>query len=90
MGHWRKHEQVKYVLFLRRYFYIMKSGLLRYHYRIFTKMAEDIGTRDAVQCKSHHQKILKKFNYRIEKLIFGQEIVPGPVIIGKGEDGNHF
>lgn len=40
----------------------MRSSLLRYHYKIFTTMAEAIGTRDAVQCKSHHQKMLTKVN----------------------------
>ena len=39
-GHWRSHEQLKYIQFIRKYYYIMRSSLLRYHYRIFTTMAE--------------------------------------------------
>lgn len=68
----------------------MKSELLRYHYKIFTKMSEEIGTRTAVQCKSHHQKVLKKVNLQLEKLIFSECDLNGPIIVGQGEQGNHF
>lgn len=61
-GHWKESENLKYKQFLRENYFIIKNGLLRYHYRIFFKMALRIGTRNAVQCKSHHQKMLNKYN----------------------------
>lgn len=68
----------------------MRSSLLRYHYRIFTTMAEEIGSRNAVQCKSHHQKMLKKANYCIENLIFTESDLSSPIRVGEGLEGNHF
>lgn len=89
-GHWRRVEQAKYVQFIRKYYFIMRSSLLRYHYKIFNTMAEEIGSRNAVQCKSHHQKMLKKFNYSIEKLIFSEEDLRAPIRVGDGLEGNHM
>lgn len=69
----------------------MRSNLLRYHYRIFTTMAQEIGTRNAVQCKSHHQKMLKKVNYCIENLLFIDKNDSTPIKLGEGQDmGNHY
>ncbi len=89
-GHWRRVEQAKYVQFIRKYYFIMRSSLLRYHYKIFNTMAEEIGSRNAVQCKSHHQKMLKKFNYSIQKLIFSEEDLKAPIRVGDGLEGNHM
>jgi hypothetical protein len=68
----------------------MRSSLLRYHYRIFTTMAIEIGTRNAVQCKSHHQKMLKKANYIVENLIFPESDLSSPIKVGEGLEGNHI
>jgi hypothetical protein len=89
-GHWRRKEQAKYKAFLRKYYFIMKDSMLRYHYRIFTKMAEEIGTRNAIQCKSHHQKMLTKANNSIESLIFTPDSIDHPVIVeGLPQANNH-
>jgi hypothetical protein len=53
-------------------------------------MAQEIGTRSAVQCKSHHQKMLKKVNYCIENLIFTEADLSSPIKVGEGLEGNHF
>lgn len=53
-------------------------------------MAEEIGSRNAVQCKSHHQKMLKKANYCIENLIFTESDLSSPIKVGEGLEGNHF
>jgi hypothetical protein len=48
----------------------MRDTGLRYHYRIFNQMAEFLKTRNSMQCKSHHQKMLKKNDNCIENIIF--------------------
>ena len=59
-GHWRPEENKKYHWFLEMYskHFIMKQ--LRRMDKIFKTMAEFIGTREAEQCRSHHQKMEKK------------------------------
>jgi hypothetical protein len=53
-------------------------------------MAIEIGTRNAVQCKSHHQKMLKKANYIVENLIFPESDLSSPIKVGEGLEGNHI
>lgn len=60
-GRWTPEEQNKYIEFMRKHYYIMRSSQLRYHHRIFNDMADYIGTRTSNQCKSHHQKMMQKF-----------------------------
>lgn len=72
-GRWTDHEHQKYVCFIRQHYRFMKSSQLRYHNRIFNDMAAFIGTRNSDQCKSHHQKMLQKYQYKIENIIFRPE-----------------
>ena len=61
-GHWLQEENKKYHWFLEIYskHFIMKQ--LRRMDKIFKTMAEFIGTREAEQCRSHHQKMEKKYH----------------------------
>ena len=56
-GHWSQEEKKRYHLFLERYskHFIMKQ--LRRMDKIFKVMADFIGSREAEQCRSHHQKM---------------------------------
>jgi len=40
----------------------MKNPELRIELQIFKRMSNYIGSRDAIQCKSHHQKMLMRNN----------------------------
>ena len=62
MGHWSEDEQKKYYIFLERYHDKFSDKKCRRHDKIFRIMAEFIGTREADQCRSHHQKIEKKYH----------------------------
>jgi hypothetical protein len=68
-GHWKASEKQRYFAFLWRNYHIMRSSRLRYHYKIFNSMAVEIGTRSSAQCKSHHQKMLKRAGNRIENML---------------------
>ena len=72
-GHWKPCEQECYTAFLRKNYHIMRSSRLRYHYKIFNAMAEEVGTRTSAQCKSHHQKMLKRADNRLENLLISNE-----------------
>jgi hypothetical protein len=75
-GHWKSSEQQCYTAFLRKNYHIMRSSRLRYHYKIFNAMAEEVGTRTSAQCKSHHQKMLKRADNRLENLLLADQ---GPI-----------
>lgn len=47
----------------------MKNAELRAEFQIFKKMANCIRSRDAIQCKSHHQKMLMKNENSLERIL---------------------
>jgi Fe-S cluster biosynthesis and repair protein YggX len=47
----------------------MKNALLRAEFQIFKKMSACVGSRDAIQCKSHHQKMLMRNDNKLERII---------------------
>ena len=61
-GHWSNVENKRYHWFLEIYHnhFIVKEK--RRLDKIFKTMAIFIGTREAEQCRSHHQKMEKKYN----------------------------
>ena len=61
VGHWNYIEKKKYHWFLEMYHGHFENKHLRRMDKIFKSMADFIGTRAADQCRSHHQKMEKKF-----------------------------
>lgn len=62
IGHWTKEEKRLYFLFLFEHQEHFFNKELRRMDKIFKSMATFIGTRAADQCRSHHQKIEKKYH----------------------------
>jgi hypothetical protein len=60
-GHWKLEENKRYHWFLE----IHSSHFINKHMRrmdkIFKTMERFVGTREAEQCRSHHQKMEKKY-----------------------------
>lgn len=59
-GIWTLVESEKYKNFLKRYRTIFLEHRLRRCNQIFVKMSEKLKSREPLQCRSHHQKMLKK------------------------------
>jgi hypothetical protein len=55
----------------------MKNAELRAEFQIFKKMASFIRSRDAIQCKSHHQKMLMKNGNSLERILSEEMGVSG-------------
>ena len=68
-GHWAYEQNKKYHLFLEIHSRHFIQKKLRRMDKIFKSMADFIGSREAEQCRSHHQKMEKKFKsfYKILK-----------------------
>ena len=61
MGHWNHTEKRRYHWFLEIYHVHFEHKHLRRMDKIFKSMADFIGSRAAEQCRSHHQKMEKKY-----------------------------
>ena len=61
-GHWSNEENKKYHWFLEIYHNHFIRKEMRRLDKIFKTMATFIGSREAEQCRSHHQKMEKKYN----------------------------
>ena len=59
-GHWNVEENKRYHWFLEVHFSHFMNRSMRRMDRIFTLMAKFVSTREAEQCRSHHQKMEKK------------------------------
>ena len=60
-GHWSFEENKKYHWFLELYNHHFVNKQMRRADRIFKTMEKFVGTREAEQCRSHHQKMEKKY-----------------------------
>lgn len=61
-GHWQLTENRRYHWFLEiHHLHFIKKEMRRLD-KIFKSMSTFIGTREAEQCRSHHQKMEKKFH----------------------------
>ena len=60
-GRWSGHEKARYYIFLVMHEpYFLRKGMRR-NDKLFKMMSNFITTRSPDQCRSHHQKIEKKF-----------------------------
>jgi hypothetical protein len=62
-GHWSSDENKRYHWFLELHNQHFFEKHLRRTDRIFKSMANFVETREAEQCRSHHQKMEKKYKY---------------------------
>jgi hypothetical protein len=62
-GHWSPDEHKRYHWFLEIHNEHFFNKCLRRTDRIFKTMANFVETREAEQCRSHHQKMEKKHKY---------------------------
>lgn len=60
-GHWNPQEKRKYHWFLEIYHSHFENKHMRRMDKIFKTMADFLGSRAADQCRSHHQKMEKKY-----------------------------
>ena len=61
IGHWTLEEKKKYHWFLEIYHVHFENKQMRRMDKIFKTMADFLGSRAADQCRSHHQKMEKKY-----------------------------
>lgn len=61
MGHWLPNENAAYLTFLEGNINAFVSKGLRRREKVFKSMARAIRSRDPEQCRSHHQKMEKKY-----------------------------
>jgi hypothetical protein len=61
MGHWLPEENACYLAFLECSEQSFQAKGLRRRDKVFKAMAKTIRTRDPEQCRSHHQKMEKKY-----------------------------
>lgn len=57
-----------YLRFLKANIERMKKTQFRKPYNKFKRMSEYVTSKDSFQCRSHHQKMMKKYN-TIEEII---------------------
>lgn len=61
VGHWTTEEKKKYHWFLEIYHSHFENKQMRRMDKIFKTMADFLTSRAADQCRSHHQKMEKKY-----------------------------
>lgn len=61
IGHWNPMEKRRYHWFLEIYHSHFENKHMRRMDKIFKTMADFLGSRAADQCRSHHQKMEKKY-----------------------------
>jgi hypothetical protein len=61
VGSWTFHENLLYIIFLDLNKLVMVSKKKRRNTRIFDLMSEYVMSRNPLQCRSHHQKLIEKF-----------------------------
>ena len=68
-GPWTPEEDETYIAFLSVHKDIFCSQYKRRSSRIFVQLAKLLKTRSSEQCRVHHEKYEKKFDFDIEKII---------------------
>ena len=58
-GKWTPRQQLAYIHFLQTHSYLIENSLQRKSKKAFLTMSYAIQTRDADQCRSHHQKMIQ-------------------------------
>ena len=53
---------MEYLKFVARNRRLISNEKMRRRRKIFEKMSEEVKTRNAIQCRSHHQKVVAKYN----------------------------
>lgn len=82
-GHWSLEENKRYHWFLEIYHLHFIRKEMRRLDKIFKTMATFVGTREAEQCRSHHQKMEKKYQsfskilVRLREDHYGVESIDG-------------
>ena len=61
VGHWSLTEKLQYLEFLKTHRTHLTKKELRRTDKIFKEMSKFVETRAADQCRSHHQKMEKKY-----------------------------
>lgn len=56
-GHWNEKERLKYTVFIGFFKTLLEDPELKKEARIYEMMSDMIITRNASQCRSHHQKM---------------------------------
>lgn len=62
---WRANENTRYAEFLMTNQKDFESEYLRRTTKVFTRLALEVENKTIKQCKSHHQKMMKKFDDKI-------------------------
>ena len=58
---WTEEENMNYLSFLKKNANLMQGKQSGKLWNMFKRMAKFVKTRNFLQCKSHHQKMLAKF-----------------------------
>lgn len=61
IGHWKAEEQTLYLIFLKENREKFADREIRRLEKIFREMSRTVKSRGADQCRSHHQKMNKKY-----------------------------
>ena len=61
IGRWSAHEEIKYCGFLKNNMQLLNDPQKRKTKKVFERMASALHSRDAEQCRSHHQKMMARF-----------------------------
>ena len=61
-GLWTEMEKIKYITFIASNTEMVSDRLTRRKKKVFEKMSRAIKTRTPTQCRSHHQKCMKRFH----------------------------
>ncbi len=61
IGRWSAHEEIKYCGFLKNNMQLLTDPQKRKAKKVFERMASVLQTRDAEQCRSHHLKLMARF-----------------------------
>lgn len=68
-GHWTLEENKRYHWFLEIHSQHFLNKHLRRMDKIFKSMALFVATREAEQCRSHHQKMEKKYDHSFQLIL---------------------
>ena len=68
-GHWSLYENKRYHWFLQIHYHHFLNKYMRRIDKIFKTMSTFVGSREAEQCRSHHQKMEKKFDHSFCKIL---------------------
>ena len=61
IGHWSVYEEIKYRGFLKNNMQLLNDPQKRKAKKVYERMASVLQSRDAEQCRSHHLKLMARF-----------------------------